>query len=227
MHKCDQCDREFNTEEGLNQHKADKHGMSRHEKKEIKRHKEEERKEEINKKVKSKKMKKWIIVAVIIIALVAGGYYAFTLIPSSPSSNVVVGPAGSTHIHQDIKVYMNGKAIDFSQPKYQLRSRLVHFEGGDGNVMHTHATGMTLGYALETMGIQLTDCLAIDGTKYCDEGNKTVKVYVNGATNSEFGDYLMKDLDKILVSYGSEPVEPQLASITDLAKTQSGGSMRV
>lgn len=223
MHKCEKCGREFNTEEGLNQHAADKHGMSRHEKKEMKKQREEERKEEINKKIKKGKIKKWAIIAVVIIALVGIGYVIATSIP--PSSGTVVGPPGSTHIHHDFKMYVNGNAVDFSQPKYQLRSRVVHFEDGDGNVMHTHATGMTLGYALNTMGIQLTECLAIDEIKHCNDGNKTVKVYVNGAANSEFGDYLMKDLDKILVSYGSEPVEPQLASITNLARTQSGRVM--
>ena len=29
MFKCDQCDREFSTEEGFNQHNADKHGVER------------------------------------------------------------------------------------------------------------------------------------------------------------------------------------------------------
>ena len=221
--KCDQCEKEFKTQQGLDQHKADKHSMSSHEKKELKKQREEEHKVEINKKIKGKKMKKWAIVAVVIIALVGIGYVVATSIPAS--SGIVVGPPGSTHIHHDIKVYVNGRAIDFSQARYQLRSRVVHFEGGDGSVLHTHATGMTLGYALDTMGIQLNDCLTVDGTKYCNEGNKTLKVYVNSQPADNASEYLMRDLDKILVSYGSEPVEAQLASITDFAKAQSGRTM--
>ncbi len=224
--KCDQCDREFNTEQGLEQHKSDKHGVSRHEKKEVKKQREEERKEEIGKKISSKKKKRLAIIAIIIMAVIGVGYYVATSIPAS-TSGVVVGPAGSTHIHHDFKLYVNGQAIDFSQPKYQLRSRLVHFEGGDGFVIHTHATGMTLGYMLNTLGIQLAPgCIKVDSTNYCDDGSKTLKVYVNGEQTGN-GDYLMKDLDKILVSYGSENVAEQLESITNLAITQSGRNMRV
>lgn len=222
--KCDQCDKEFNTEEGLNQHKHDKHGVKQ-EKKEIKKEREEQRKVEIDKKVKGKKTKKWIIVAAVIVALIAGGYFVATSLPKS--SGTVVGPPGSTHTHQDMKVYINGKAIDFSLPKYQLRSRAVHFEGGDGFVIHTHATGMTLAYALNTLGIKLDECLTVDGVRYCNSSNSTLKIYVNGAQISDVN-YLFQDLDKVLVSYGPETdLTQQLASVTDLAKTQSGRTMTV
>ncbi len=180
--KCDQCGREFGTGQGLEQHKQDMHGAG-------------------------KGKKRIAVIMAIIIAIVAVigiGYYAATSVPA-PAPRTVVGPVGSTHIHHDFKLYVNGIAVDFSQPKYQLRSRLVHFEDGDGFVIHTHATGMTLGYMLNTLGIQLTpDCIKIDGANHCNDGNKTVKMYVNGGPNNEFGDYLMKDLDKILVSYGNE-----------------------
>ncbi|MFA4820064.1 MAG: hypothetical protein WC613_03860 [Candidatus Aenigmatarchaeota archaeon] len=226
MPKCETCGKEFNTEEGLSSHRADKHDLSRHEKKELKKHQEEQKKEEIHSKIKRKKIKRYALVAILIVAVVAGGYFLSTLV-SNPSSNnsgsVNLGPVGSTHIHQDFKMYVSGQMVDFSQPKYQLRSSLVHFENGDGNVIHTHATGMTLGYMLGTMNIELTpECLVIDGVRYCNNGNSKLKLYANGQPDNEFGSYLMKDLDKILVSYGDETgLSGQIASVTNLAKTQS------
>lgn len=222
-YKCDQCDREFSTEQGLQQHRHDKHEPSRHAKKESKRQREDERKGEIGKKIASKKLKKRTAIAIAVVVIIGVIYFVVASLPSGP--RVSVGPPGSTHTHQDFKLYVNGQTVDFSQPKYQLKSRHVHFEGGDGYVIHTHATGMTLGYMLNTLGIPLSqDCVRVDATSYCNSGNNTVKMYVNGQPTSDVN-YLFQDLDKVLVSYGAESVEPQLASITNLAKTQSGRVM--
>jgi len=233
MPKCETCGKEFNTEDGLNSHQADKHGMSSHEKKEVKKQQGEQKKEEVHGKAKRKKIKRYALVAIVIIAVVTGGYF---LLGSTSSNNlgsvnlgsvnlgsVNLGSVGSTHTHQDFKMYVNGQMVDFSQPKYQLRSNLVHFEESNGNVIHTHATGMTVGYMLGTLNIEMTsECLSIDGVRYCNNGNSKLKMYVNSQPSSEFGSYLMKDLDKILVSYGNETdLSGQIASITNEAATQS------
>src|SRR3990167_6820805 len=220
MPKCETCGKEFNTEDGLNSHQADKHCMSSHEKKEVKKQQGEQKKEEVHGKAKRKKIKRYALVAIVIIAVVTGGYF---LLGSTSSNNlgsanlgsvnlgsvnlgsVNLGSVGSTRTHQDFKMYVNGQMVDFSQPKYQLRSNLVHFEESNGNVIHTHATGMTVGYMLGTLNIEMTsECLSIDGVWYCNNGNSKLKMYVNSQPSSEFGSYLMKDLDKILVSYGNE-----------------------
>ena len=205
MPKCETCGKEFNTEDGLNSHQADKHGMSSHEKKEVKKQQGEQKKEEVHGKAKRKKIKRYALVAIVIIAVVTGGYFLLGSTSSNNLRSVNLGSVGSTHTHQDFKMYVNGQMVDFSQPKYQLRSNLVHFEESNGNVIHTHATGMTVGYMLGTLNIEMTsECLSIDGVRYCNNGNSKLKMYVNSQPSSEFGSYLMKDLDKILVSYGNE-----------------------
>ena len=205
MPKCETCGKEFNTEDGLNSHQADKHGMSSHEKKEVKKQQGEQKKEEVHGKAKRKKIKRYALVAIVIIAVVTGGYFLLGSTSSNNLGSVNLGSVGSTHTHQDFKMYVNGQMVDFSQPKYQLRSNLVHFEESNGNVIHTHATGMTVGYMLGTLNIEMTsECLSIDGVRYCNNGNSKLKMYVNSQPSSEFGSYLMKDLDKILVSYGNE-----------------------
>ncbi len=176
----------------------------------------EPEKTEKSKKINVAKTKKpWVYISAFLILAVV--IYGILVLSAQPK----IGPAGSTHLHADVKVYINGNPIDFSQPMYQLRSNLVHFEDRDGDVIHVHATGMTIGYTLKTLGINFSpDCISVGRENYCNEGTSTLKLYVNGRPNAEFGDYQIKDLDKILVSYGSEneiAVQAQLDSITNKA----------
>jgi len=137
-----------------------------------------------------------------------------------------IGPLRSAHLHADVKVYINDKAIDFSQQKYQLRTDYMHFEDGIGDVMHTHAKGLTVGHMLNSVGINFNrQCLIVEGSEYCNEGNKTVKFYVNGKVTGGFESYAVRDMDKYLISYGSESkeaIKKQIDSVTDLAKKYSG-----
>ena len=136
-----------------------------------------------------------------------------------------IGPLASTHIHTDLKVYINGQSIDFSQRKYQLATSFIHFEEGVGDVVHIHATGMTVGQLFKSLkgGIS-NDCLVLESQSYCNENEKKLKSYVNGKTNNGFSNYVIHDLDKILVSYGNEndlEIQKQLSSITNLAAKYS------
>lgn len=136
-----------------------------------------------------------------------------------------IGTLKSTHEHADVKVYINGKAIDFSQRKYQLASRFIHFEEGIGDVVHTHATGLTIGHLFKSLGGGLSnECMTLDGQTNCNKAKETLKFFVNGKPNAEFDNYAFEDLDKILVSYGSEnelELKKQLDSITNLAPKYS------
>ncbi|MEK6943518.1 MAG: hypothetical protein AABX00_05635 [Nanoarchaeota archaeon] len=132
-----------------------------------------------------------------------------------------IGALRSTHEHADIKVYINGQAIDFSQPEYQLAARYVHFEEGVGDVIHIHATGITLGQLFNSLGMDFNqNCFVYESVSYCTGKDKTLKFYVNGKPSAEFNNKLIKDFDKYLISYGNEndaEIQKQLASITNLA----------
>lgn len=123
------------------------------------------------------------------------------------------------HIHSDFKVYINGKAIDFSLPKYQLRDKSVHIEGGIGDLIHVHKENITTGIFFKTLDIRFSKtCIVIPAEgSYCSLGNKKLSFYVNGIENNEFEDYEIIDMDKILVSYGEGDIENQLETITNLA----------
>ena len=139
-----------------------------------------------------------------------------------------IGPLKSTHHHADVKVYINGQAVDFSQHKYQVTTSFIHFEDGLGNVIHTHATGLTIGHLFKSLKGDLSNnCIKFEGENYCSDGSNKLKFYVNGKENNEFGNYVIHDLDKILVSYGNEnesELQKQLGSVTNLAVKYSSQS---
>ncbi len=132
-----------------------------------------------------------------------------------------IGPLNSAHLHADAKVYINGQAVDFSQGKYQLKNSFIHFEEGIGDVIHTHATGLTVWQMLNSVGIEFnSNCIVVEGQSYCNENGKRLKFYVNAQLNNEFDNYVIKNLDKYLISYGSEndsKIQIQLNSVTNLA----------
>ena len=117
----------------------------------------------------------------------------------------VIGKEGSEHTHMSILLFINDEAIDFSQTQYQLQSPLVHFEDGDGVIVHKHATGITLPYLFETLDMRLTgDCISLsEGRTYCNEGSKRLRTYLNRKEYVDWDRYELRWGDKILIDYGS------------------------
>ena len=132
------------------------------------------------------------------------------------------------HYHADFKLHINGKEINFNHEKYFVKSRFMHVENdfkekeSTGKVLHMHSSGVPLWLFFESIGMKFEkDCLTLDTEeKYCSNNEKTLKFFVNGVANNEFQDYVFKDDDKILISYGpkGEDVKEQINSITDFAK---------
>lgn len=88
---------------------------------------------------------------------------------------------GSAHEHGEMTVTIDGRTLDFSQQQYQLQDDYFHYEAGDGSRWHVHGDGITLEYALESLGIETApDALAFDGTVYRDGEGATVEYVVNG-----------------------------------------------
>lgn len=136
-------------------------------------------------------------------------------------------PEEKYHVHANIAVVLNGEKLDFRQEKYQSTEAKeldlnIHLHDGNGDLIHIHKQGATLGESFTSLGMSLSaDCLILDsGEKFCNDGNNTLKMYVNGKPDSRFGDLLPQDLDRILLSYGrdsEETVERQIGSVADTA----------
>ncbi len=131
------------------------------------------------------------------------------------------------HYHADFKLFVNNNEIDFAKPEYFVKSRFMHVEndpqGDTGKVLHMHATGVPLWLFFESVGMKFNnDCFIILDTeeKYCNDGKNKLKFYINGKTNTEFGDYVFQDDDRILISYGpeSEDIQTQMESVTSFAQ---------
>ncbi|HLD60506.1 MAG TPA: hypothetical protein VI912_05890 [Candidatus Bilamarchaeaceae archaeon] len=135
------------------------------------------------------------------------------------------------HIHADFKVYLNGEEYNFSQEKYMSESSLtpspfVHLHGINGEVIHVHAEGVTVGDFFDSLKIKFNEsCFVLgEGTEYCRNNDKRLEMYINGNLNNQFQNYVIQDLDRILITYGnptSEGIQNQLGKVTDNACIES------
>lgn len=110
---------------------------------------------------------------------------------------------GGAHYHGTIDVVIDNETVDFSQPEYQYRNTgedAFHFEGGDGSQWHGHANGVTLAYAMDSLGIQVNaTSVTYEGTTYADaDADTTVTITVNGepVTPSE---YVLQEGDHVRI----------------------------
>lgn len=175
----------------------------------------------------------YVVLGLVIIALALFAFHQNNTITSfntayrAQQSLSGIGDYDSTHEHADMAMYINGVKIDFTKEEYQEKHPLVHLEAperGPG-VIHKHATGITYGMFFETIGIDLGDCLVINEKEFCDGNGRSLKYYVNGRIVPNLASLDIHDLDKVLISYGSEStseIQTQLTSIGNHACEQSG-----
>jgi hypothetical protein len=116
------------------------------------------------------------------------------------------GALGSEHVHAAFAVKINGVKLNFSQEKYQVRSKYIHVENNDGNTLHRHATGVPVGEFFKSIGMNVTDsCFTLEnGTSYCSNGNSNLEFYINGNKTDSIANYVIKDDDRILIVYGNK-----------------------
>jgi hypothetical protein len=142
--KCGDCGKNFDSPGALEQHKEAKHAVKKGFSNEAKK--------------QTADPAKLIIYGMMLVAGAAAVY----VIASSVSGSHV-GSAGSAHEHVDFMIYIEGAAIDFSNPKYQVASPLVHVENGIGTLIHKHATGITFVDFLKTVNMGMGDgCFKLD-----------------------------------------------------------------
>lgn len=138
-----------------------------------------------------------------------------------------VGRLGSTHIHADFKVYINGEEIKVYQEKNLEKNKFTHMHPGqdEEDVIHVHATGITLKQFFGTLNIHLSrNCIKLEEKEFCTDNSKSLRYYVNGKVNVDAPNYVIEDLDKILITIGinnQTEIQKQLASIGNNACIQS------
>src|SRR5919112_1943192 len=144
-----------------------------------------------------------IVAAIIAIAVISAVMYSTQ---QSGNNNNNYGPVGSAHEHAAFAIKINGKQIDFSQPKYQLQSRLIHVEGGDGTTLHRHATAVPFQEFLKSVNMNIMNgCFTSDdGKQYCNNAENKLRFFINGNETDSVNNYVINPNDRIFVIYGNE-----------------------
>ena len=158
-----------------------------------------------------------IVAAIIAIAVVSAVMYSTQ---QSGNNNNNYGPVGSAHEHAAFAIKINGKQIDFSQSKYQVQSRLIHVEGGDGTTLHRHATGVPFAEFLKSVNMNIENgCFTLDdGKQYCNNEDNKLRFFINGNETESINNYVINPNDRILVIYGNEnadQINQELAALRE------------
>jgi hypothetical protein len=159
---------------------------------------------------RKKRNKRLMLIIPAVAALIAVTAYALSVYSSHITpNNPAYGVLGSAHVHAAFAVKLNGTKLDFSDNKYQVKSRFMHVENGDGDTLHRHATGVPVAEFFKSIKMNATDsCFTNDnGTKYCSNGKQNLEFYVNGNKTKSIADYVFNDDDRILVVYGDSPIQ--------------------
>jgi len=177
--------------------------------KKTRREREEKRESFAAQRSREKNKNTLIAVGIAAIVVVIVGYSAYIFVTTggaAPGAPQGAGPLGSAHEHTSILVRVFGDKFDFSSSAYQIKSSFTHFEDRDGDTIHTHATGITLGYLFDTLGFGLDDqCFIFPNDRpFCTDENYSLKFFINHKPESDIRDYIGQEGDKILISYGNE-----------------------
>lgn len=107
----------------------------------------------------------------------------------------------SVHYHGTMEMTVLGDPVDFSQPKYQLQADPFHFESNNGRRWHVHAQGVTLHWAMQSLGINVTrNTVTFEGTIYRDsDPNVNVAVTVNGQSVTP-SKYVLREGDQVRIA---------------------------
>jgi len=142
-----------------------------------------------------------VVGLVVVLVAVVAGYVAFV---AGDGGDAAAAPSdvGSVHYHGTIEVVIEGEPVDFSRAEYQYRSTNVdafHFEGGDGSRWHVHARGVTLEWAMSSLGIEVTEgSVTFGGETHRDGEGASVTVAVSGSPVDPSG-YVLQEGDHIRV----------------------------
>jgi hypothetical protein len=170
-------------------------------------------------------MKKTLIYILVVVLVVGAVGAFFNFINPTLNSSEQMTETQEFHIHADLLILINGEAVDLSSDTYQtnqndVKSGVVHLHDNNGVVVHVHAPGVRLGDFLTSINFGLSDtCLQVEKEYYCEDESNNLVVWVNGAEIPVAAEYIMQDLDRILISFGDNDreLEEEYARVTDEA----------
>lgn len=163
----------------------------------------------------------WLPAAIIFVGALA--VVGVLLVVHWDSGN---GPAGAgelrppQHVHADFHLVVRGQRFDFNKPEFvsteeKHLSENVHIHAPRFTVVHSHRFGTTWDEFFRSVGFRLSDptngaragqiCMTFpDGTRLCNTATESWKFVVNGVRIDGVANLDIQDLNRVVISYGSE-----------------------
>ncbi len=157
-------------------------------------------------------MGRLVVGALIGIVLLGAARFAFAPFHEHP------------HYHANFLVVVDGEPLDLSGDRYMeevgacrvgddvLPSERVHMHDGVGDVVHVHHDGASWGHFFSVLGFTLGEDHLIldDGRRFFDGEGGRLRFVVDGRALPTLHDQVVRPGDRVLVSWGEEPMEEVL-----------------
>ena len=143
---------------------------------------------------------------VAVLAISSYNFYELSSTVTPAGMPPGAGPLGKANIHAGLLTMIFGQQFDYSSPAYQVKSRYIDFEKSDGETVHMHAANVTMGFLFNSLHIGLTDkCFTFpDKRNFCTDDKYSLKFFINHHQVQDITNYVPKENDRILISYGNE-----------------------
>lgn len=183
------------------------------------------------------------LVWMVVVAVLAGGILAMWLLrDGEQSGEESSGEAGAVgidqlrqpvHWHSDFALFIRGERFDFNRPEFvskegEEKNPWVHIHEPRYSVVHAHREQTTWDEFLTSIGFKLTDTSLTLPSGETLENTQTeqLKFYVNGIRIDSLMFQDILDLNRVLITFGSETVEEVLTTqwpeVSDEACIPSG-----
>ena len=160
------------------------------------------------------------VLAGVVAVLAISGYNFYVLSTQVVPQGVPpgAGPLGNVNIQAGILTMIYGQQFDYSSTAYQVKNAYIDFEKENGETIHMHAANVTLGFLFNSLNIGLTDkCFTFpDKRTFCTDDKYSLKLFVNHHQLQDISNYVIKQNDRVLISYGNEnstQISNQLAQL--------------
>lgn len=150
-------------------------------------------------------------------------------------------PEKKIHYHANFAVYINGQREQFNNPAFYEEASMctdnskedenadnpterAHMHDNVNNVVHIEDAAVTWGQFFENLGWTLapTTLITDNGTVYQEQGTDKLHIIINGQDYTDLGgiaNRVIKDQDKLLLSYGDESDQTVMAQYKAIPNT--------
>ena len=149
-------------------------------------------------------------------------------------------PHEHVHYHANWAIFINGERLDLTDDRYmedvfqcmadpsqQRPEDRVHMHENDHDHVHVHASGVTWGHLLANIGFGIgDDYLETDKGRFATNDTASLKFVLNGSQVRSIRNLPIRDLDRLLISYGPESVEQVTQSQFPAVKSTAAESSR-